>query len=375
MQAYVYTSKSLERQAGRFVWLSINTEDAKNADFLSQYKVNALPTLFVLDPKREAVLMRYVGGANVKQLSTMLDDARAKSAGAEDALLASADKLAAEGSQDEAAKLYASALEKAPKGWKRRTRAAESLVVALALSGNNEECAARAMGLLGSTRGTVSGANIAATGLGCASELDAKFARRAEMIDALEKGSRSALADPKLDISDDDRSGIYIALIGSRDAAEDKEGSRKLKQEWVAFLESAAAAAKTPKQRSVYDSHRLTAYMELDTPEKAIPMLEQSERDFPDDYNPPARLALAYKAMKKYDEALVASDRALAHAYGPRKITILRARADIYTGMGDKAAAKKTIDEAIAYAKSLPSAQRNPRTIAALEKKSAELSN
>ena len=36
MKAYVYTDKSLERYAGRFVWLSINTEDAKNAAFLKQ---------------------------------------------------------------------------------------------------------------------------------------------------------------------------------------------------------------------------------------------------------------------------------------------------------------------------------------------------
>ena len=109
--------------------------------------------------------------------------------------------------------------------------------------------------------------------------------------------------------------------------------------------------------------------MILGTPEKAIPMLEQSERDFPDDYNPPARLALAYKELKEYDKALAASDRALARVYGPRKITVLRARADIYTAKGDKEGAKRTIQEAIAYAKSLPDGQRSERTIAALEKR------
>jgi len=40
-------------------------------------------------------------------------------------------------------------------------------------------------------------------------------------------------------------------------------------------------------------------------------MLEQSARDFPRDYNPPARLARAYLTMKRYDEALDAI-RALA---------------------------------------------------------------
>ena len=115
-----------------------------------------------------------------------------------------------------------------------------------------------------------------------------------------------------------------------------------------------AAEAKTPEQRASYDPHRLQAYLELHTPEKAIPMLEQSARDFPDDYNPLGRLAVAYGAMKEYDKALAASDRALAKAYGPRKLTIYRQRADILVAKGDKQAARDTIEKAVAYAKSLP---------------------
>ena len=97
-------------------------------------------------------------------------------------------------------------------------------------------------------------------------------------------------------------------------------------------------------------------------------MLEQSEKDFPDDYNPPARLALAYRAMKKYDEALAASDRALARAYGPRKLVILNVRADIYEKKGDPAAARKVREEALAWAESLPKEQVSERQMAALKK-------
>jgi tetratricopeptide (TPR) repeat protein len=98
-------------------------------------------------------------------------------------------------------------------------------------------------------------------------------------------------------------------------------------------------------------------------------MLRASERDLPDDYNPPARLALAYKALKNYDEALAASDRALAKAYGPRKLGILQTRADIYKDKGDSAAARKTIEEAVKVAESLPDGQRSERAIASLKKK------
>jgi len=48
MKAYVFTDKSLERYAGQFVWLSIDSENGKNAAFLAKYPINVLPTLIVV---------------------------------------------------------------------------------------------------------------------------------------------------------------------------------------------------------------------------------------------------------------------------------------------------------------------------------------
>src|SRR5215210_7319400 len=110
MRAYVYTDKSLERYAGRFVWLSINTEDAKNAAFLKRYPIPALPTLLVLDPQRDAVTLRYVGGTTTPQLRKLLDEAEVKygnrARSAADAALVKADRLASDGKHAEAAKSY-----------------------------------------------------------------------------------------------------------------------------------------------------------------------------------------------------------------------------------------------------------------------------
>jgi predicted Zn-dependent protease len=239
--------------------------------------------------------------------------------------------------------------------------------------GDNERCAARALELYPNVRGTVSAANVAATGLSCATSIDEKSAKRVEAIAALEKATLEVFNDPKIILSADDRSGLYIALIDARDAASDEEGEVKLKGEWAAFLEDAAARAKSPEQRAVYDPHRLSAYLDLGTPEKAIAMLEQSQRDFPNDYNPPARLAVAYKAMKRNADALAASDRAMKLAYGPRKLMVMQARADIYLAMDDPRSARETIAEAVEYAKSLPEGQRNPRRIAYLEKRLAAM--
>jgi tetratricopeptide (TPR) repeat protein len=377
MKAYVYTDKSLERYAGRFVWLSINTEAAASAPFLKKYPIPALPTLLVIDPKQNTVSVRYVGGATVPQLRKLLDDAeksyRARSEAQADRLLAEADQLASEGRHADSAKSYDAAIENAPARWQHLGRAAESLLFALSMAGEEERCATRANALYPRVKGTVSSANVAATGLSCAAGLDAKHAKRASLLASLEKATKEVFDNPKIAISDDDRSGLYIALIDARDTAGDDEGVVALQAKWSAFLDDAAARAKTPDQRTVYDSHRLTAYMELGTPEKAIPMLEQSERDFPDDYNPPARLAIAYRAMKDYDRALAASDRALARVYGPRRLTVLTNRADLFVDRGDAKAAKETILEAIEFAKALPEGQRSERRIAALEKKLASL--
>jgi tetratricopeptide (TPR) repeat protein len=377
MRAYVYTDKSLERYAGRFVWLSLNTEDAKNAPFLKRYPIPALPTLVVLDAVHDKVAMRYVGGATVPQLKKMLDEVetsyRARTASTADRLLTKADNLASDGNHAEAAKEYDLAIAAGSASWRGFGRAAESLMFELSMTDDNEHCTQRALDLIPRLKGTSSGANVASTGLSCAAGLKKDDPRRAKAMATLEKATRAALDDPKLVLADDDRSGLYIALIDARDATGDDEGAIALKAEWAKFLEAAAARAKTAEQRAVYDSHRVSAYLDLGTPEKAIPMLEQSERDFPNDYNPPARLALTWKALKEYDKALAASDRALAKVEGPRRLSVLSVRADIFTAKGDTKAARETIASAVAYAKSLPEGQRSDGRIASLEKRLASM--
>ena len=377
MKAYVYTDASLERYAGRFVWLSINTEDAKNAAFLKEYPMPVLPTMLVLDAKRGEVVVRYAGGATVQQLTKLFDVAESvhqeRATSSADTHLGRADRLASAGKQKEAAEAYEAALAASPRRWKSFGRASESLVLAYSMSGDAERCAVRALALYPKVKGTASAPNVASTGLTCAAGMKKEHAKRAELIGKLENATLETFDHPKIVISDDDRSGLYLALIEAADATGDDEELVRLKHEWSAFLDEAAARAKTPEQRTVYDSHRLTAYLELGTPEKAIPMLEQSERDFPDDYNPPARLVWAYKALKRYDDALAASDRALAKVYGPRRISVLSLRVDLFVDRGDLKAAKETLAEAIEFAKSLPEGQRSEGRIASLEKRLASL--
>src|SRR5947209_6955694 len=179
MRAFVLTDKALERYAGRFVWLSVDTENSKNADFLKKFPINVWPTLLVVDPAKERVILRYAGGATVGQLSKLLDQAQSKTRSPADEALGRADRLMNEGKNGDAAKAYEEALHAAPKGWKPYGRASEGLMMALTMTRQNEPCETRAEELYPRLRGTLSGANVAAYGLSCAASLPAQNAKRA----------------------------------------------------------------------------------------------------------------------------------------------------------------------------------------------------
>lgn len=374
MRAFVFTDRSLTRHAGRFVWLEIDTEKKQNAALRKKLGVPALPTYFILDPADEQVALRWVGGFTVAQLGRLLDDGAAAVRGeaggsGADSALARADRLYGEGRDSLAALAYREALTEAPADWPQYPRVIEALLFALDRGEGYAAEVELAREAYPRLKGTPSGANVAGSGLGAALSLPDSLAERKALVTEFEGRVREVLADTALSIAGDDRSGLYMAVLDARQDAKDEAGAKRVATEWAAFLDGAAARAKTPEQRTVFDSHRLSAYRELGQPERAIPMLKASERDLPGDYNPPARLAVAYLWMKRWDEALAASDRALAKAYGPRKLGIYSTRADIFSGRGDREVARRTLEEAIAYADSLPPEQRSPATSAGLRKK------
>ena len=59
----------------------------------------------------------------------------------------------------------------------------------------------------------------------------------------------------------------------------------------------------------------------------------------------------------------------LEFSYGPRKLLYYQTRADIFVGRGDPDGARRTLEEAVAFAEALPEGQRSQRTIDSLKKK------
>jgi len=377
MRAYTWTDKALTRHAGRFVWLSLDMEKAKNAPARKQIGITAFPTLYVVDPSDGHVAIRWLGGASIAQLERLFDDGElAVKGGAKgpalEALIA-ADRAYCAEKFPEACTQYVRAISLAPAGWPAYGRTVESLMFAYGEADSNEATCRMADRVWPRVQGTMSSANVASSALSAAVALSDSLPERNGWLTRYEAACREVLANAALPLVGDDRSGIYFSLEDARDAAKDSTGLRAVREEHVAMLEKEAANAKSAEQRAVYDSHRVALYIALGRPEAAIPMLQQSRKDFPDDYNPPQRLATIYKAMNKWPEALAASDEALAHAYGPRQFLVLNTRADIQLGMGDKDAAAKTLSDALAKAQAMPEGQKSDGTIKNLQRRIEKL--
>src|SRR5690606_29508645 len=169
MNANVFPDPGLSRQGEHYVFLSVDTEKPQNAEVVKQFPVQVWPTLLVIDPGEETAVLKWLGSADLDQLNALLDDARLAMKGGEEghsALLARADRLAAQGEPGAAAAVLAQLLEEVPRDWPRRSRAVESRLMVLALGGvaNPEACARLALDELAQLPKTSSWARIASWG-------------------------------------------------------------------------------------------------------------------------------------------------------------------------------------------------------------------
>ena len=360
MQGFVMRDPALAGLTRRVVRLEVNTELPVNAPFVEKYPIDAWPSLLVIDPAAERIVIRWVGSATVAEVQRLArDGARALStaqAGA-DAAFARADGLYAERRYADAAAAFEEALQGGGRGWRRRGLAAEKRVQALSFAGDPAACARGAREALPSL-GPGPRARAAAAGLGCAAAIEDEAARR-DAVRALESGARSALAARGL--TPDDRSGLHESLVEARDALGDQAGARAEARRWLAFVEAAAARAGTPLARSAFDGARSSAAARLGQPARALPALLASVRDLPGDFAPLATLAGLYLVLDRSADALAASGRALELAEGPRRVRVLVIRAQAQQSLGRALEARATLEEAIRLGEAYPEALR-PRT-------------
>jgi thiol-disulfide isomerase/thioredoxin len=341
------------------VFASIDTEKTSNAPFLEKFPVTIWPTLFFIDPSSETLVFKWIGSADAAQMKGLLEAARKQ-----DGTVREADTLFAQGKSQEAAQKYVEGL-KTMKG-DAAVRATLSMLNALSAGKQHEPCARTANEQAPTLKATSDRINALTWGLSCALELPKELKDRDALTASLVK--QAAGATTLADGLADDVSGLYELLVEERKAAKDQPAVHSLARSWLTYLEGAAKKAPSPAARAVFDPHRLNAAMASQQVDRVIPALEQSEKELPKDFNPPARLALAHKELGKLDLAEAAIGRALErNTGGPRRIRLFEIRASILAAKGDVAGQKKALADAIAHGESLPSAMRPGSKLSSLK--------
>jgi hypothetical protein len=341
MRAYTFRDAAVRAHAGEFVWASIDTENAKNAAWVEAHPTHAMPTLFVVDPKTGGDVLAWPSSATPDELVKLLGDARV-------AMTKGRMPLPDAGA--------ATALEAKLDGLNQKKE-----YVACAEAGDRELPALK--------KGAGRAISLA---LVCIDRMPAGEAKKGLLERALTRAQAIA-ADTTDPMLPDDRSGLYEEIVDALDTDGRQADAKAVARTWAAFLEGEAKHAPDATAREVFDAHRLEAYEALGEPERAVPMLEATAKDFPKDYNPPARLARAYLAMKRYDDATTSVDRALALVYGPRTLRILALKSEIQAARGDRTAAIATLKDALARAAAMKLTARYVAVRTELERRLAAL--
>ena len=347
MRATVLTSPALGEQAGRFVWLAVDTDALENVAFLQRYPVDTWPTVLVLEPARGTVLVRSLGAVSVPQVLGLLDQGerafRRGLTGGEE--LARADALVLAGNHAEAAGAYQRAVEHGTPEDPRRAGVVVSWLKSLAALGDAVGCMRVATQELPRLARVDDRTRVLYVGMGCALDADTEEARTLRAW--LAREAARAREESEDTLTPAQRSSLYEVECEAHEVAGDEARMRELAEAWWRFLEQQAASAGSAEERAALDSHRVMAVALLNRPDAAVSRLERSERELPEDYNPPARLATLHLMAGRKDQALAASERALALAKDASRGVVLAGHARILGARGEHERAIRVLTEAL----------------------------
>ena len=369
MRAYVLGDPALADLAPLYVWLAVDTEKPENAAFVSRFPNESWPTLWLVDPATEKPIFKWEGTATASELRELLQSTSSQTNCMPREIafaFVRGNHALAEGDLDGAEKSFRQAL--ATDDLLYRAQSADALVNVLRRKKDFAGCAETAARVGPALAAGTNRADVLAMGLSCAIE-----AKRADDAKALEEHALRIAIEGDDKTLADDRSALFEEVVAAREAAGDDAGKKAVAAKWAAFLEREAANAKSNEARAVFDAHRLSAYIALGDPSRAIAMLAQSEREFPEDYNPPARLARAYLELARLDDARAAIERAASRVYGPRALRVFALAADIAKARKDRAAERHALERALSKTEGTVLSEGQKKLRASLAKRLAEL--
>ncbi len=376
MQSEVFTDKSFEPDATKYVFVALDTDRDENAAAVAKYPPSAWPTFYVIGHD-EQVLSRFIGAASVAQfhafLETGLAAAQGGVTGAAAHLLAADRHMAAKQYADAERELLG-ALTDAPAEWPRKADALVTMTTALRKQNKYEDCIALVEKSMDETGNSASASDFLATGMECAKEREKPEADRVKKLRARAVAKWQALlADAKAPLSVDDRSDAMMNQRETLAALGKTEEAKALAEKQRALLDDTAAKAKTPIVAMTYNWPRAEVYAYLGKPLELVPALEKSAADLPKEYDPRARLGWIYLKGDKLAEAAKWTDQALTLVYGPRKARVLALRAEIAAKQGDAVGERKFKEAIVKTLESLPAGQASADAIAKAKQAVADL--
>ena len=343
----------LSRYAGQFVWLEMNFDKPENQDFFSHFEASGTPTFYVISAEGK-VLADQPGAMSEAELRAFLDRgvslAQNRQTSA-DAALERADALLSTKSP-QAVSAYEEVLRLAPADWPRRALAQYSLVTALQLNQQYQQCAETAAREAAVMKHDNAFASTVVAGMWCLIQGDAAAAWRTAAAAKLEPLAKEALSSPET--VRDERNELYRTLMYLAVSRNEKPQAASLEDRWLGELDAVKPA--DDEERSAVDIARVEAIQIYGDPERILPALRRSEQAMPHNYNASLRVAQMEKAAKHYDAAVAACDRGLSREPGALgRSWLLQMKADALKQKGDSAAAHESLEQALKAAHEIPS--------------------
>jgi thioredoxin-like negative regulator of GroEL len=375
MKSFVLGDPALAPLAEAAVFAAVDFDKPRSAAFAARYHVSTLPTFLVLDPASGDVLATWIGSASARELRSMIELAGSASATGDagatpmDAFR-SACALRAREDFAGAASAFAACVERAPEGWPLRGAALVGWMDALASSDRPDACADVGLRHAREMTGATTPADAGATLLACAERLsgEARAKARAQAVRML----RAYVERPPPGASVDDRSGASATLAYALELEGDAKGARAVAERWVAMLEDAAKKADGPASARTFDFHRASVLVTLGRADEAIRLLEERVKQLPDEYEPVGRLASVLAQVERWSEALPLARRAVALAYGPRRLRYMALEAELLGKLGDKEAQRATLAREVKGWQELPEGQASAASLADARKRLAD---
>ena len=367
MQNYVLNDPSLAPLAERVVLVELDTDKPENAAFLEKYTVSVWPTFFVIDPASGEATGLWPGSASVNEFRGFVEDGLAAHRG--EGCRSGFARARLCGGEGQAGRPATTA--GAAEGLRARRREGAGRLAAAQRSTDGLAVlavAGRSSSRVRAGRPRAPGRGEGRRGAGRLRRDPARLRRRSAGRPTprprTRKRSRACsefTADPPADASADDRADAWNILSYALADAGDEAGarSRRRNSAWRCSRRP-LAGIEDPLLAQTFDYARAQAYVALDRGDEAVKMLEAREKELPNSYEPPARLASALSKMEKLPEALVAVDRAIAKSYGPRQLLYVKQKADIQGRMGDHAGQVATLKQEVAGYEALAKGHARP---------------